>query len=125
VPAPFGVELVEELRAALLLIVLTDGGGRGAQPVQRAEKALVGRVPPPHVARSAPTRLAQPVETAVVADPEVRVRLDVVAGKLSESGPRVEEPGPARDDVRHRRSPILGVDRQRGVEGGQRVRRLG
>src|SRR4029453_16408099 len=88
-PAPFRVELAEELGAALLLVVLTHGGGGGAQPFQRAEEALVGRVPPPHVARSAPTRLAQPVETAVVADAEVRIRLDVVAGELSEPGPRI------------------------------------
>src|SRR5947207_52319 len=74
--APFRVELVEELPGTLLLVSLADRGGGGAQPLQSAEEALVRRVTPPDVARPAPTRLAQPVETAVVADPEVRVRLD-------------------------------------------------
>src|SRR2546429_4962795 len=84
---PFRVELAQELGAPLLLVVLADRGGGDAQPVQRPEEALIGRVSPPHVARSPPTRLAQAVEAAVVADPEARVRLDVVAGELPEAGP--------------------------------------
>ena len=34
----------------------------------------------------------------MVPDPEVRVRLDRVAGELAEAGPAVEEAGPAGDD---------------------------
>src|SRR5205823_13663363 len=122
---PFRVELAQELGAPLLLVVLADRGGGDAQPVERPEEALIGRVRPPHVARSPPTRLAQAVEAAVVADPEARVRLDVVAGELPEAGPCIEEPGPARDDLRHGGSPVLGVEREGGVQRRQRVGRFG
>src|ERR1700730_3083162 len=123
--APFGVELAQELGASLLLVALADRGGGGAQPVERPEEALIGRVPPPDVARSPPTRLAQPVEAAVVPDSEARVCLDVVAGELSEAGPRIEEPGPTRDDLRHRGSTVVRVEREGGVQRRQRVGRLG
>src|SRR5262245_63746518 len=93
--APLGVELAEELRATLLLVVLADRGGAGAQAVQGAQETLVGRVTPPDVARAAPPGLAQPVEPAVVTHPEVGVRLDVVASQLPEPRPSVEEAGPA------------------------------
>ena len=78
---------------------------------------------PPHVARAAPAGLAQPVEAAVVADPEARVRLDVVAGELAEPGPAVEEPGPARDDGGDRvaarvRSGAASAARERGERVG-------
>src|SRR2546430_11024149 len=82
---PFRVELAQELGAPLLLVVLADRGGGGAQPVERPEEALIGRVPPPHVARSPPPRLAQAVQAAVVADPEAPVRFDALAGKLAVS----------------------------------------
>src|SRR5205823_8888575 len=106
---PFRVELAQELGAPLLLVVLADRAGGGVEPVERPEEALIGRVAPSHVARPSPTRLAEPVEATVVADPEARVRLDVVAGELSEPGPRIEEPGPARHHVRDGGSPLLGV----------------
>src|SRR6266480_852265 len=91
---PFRVQLAQELGAPLLLVVLADRGGGGAQPVERPEEALIGRVPPPHIARSPPTRLAQAVEAAVVADPEARVRLDVVAGELPGAGPGSDPQAP-------------------------------
>src|SRR5260370_1030775 len=94
--APLRVELVEELCAPLLLVVLADRAGGGAQPVERPEEALICRGPPPHVARAPPTGLAEPVQAPVVADPEARVRLDVAAGELPEAGPRTAGPGPAR-----------------------------
>ena len=86
-PVPRRLELVEELVAAGLLVGLADGRRTRAQPVERAEEAPVGLVLPPHVARAPPAGLAQPVEAAVVADPEVRVRLDRVAGELDRGGP--------------------------------------
>src|SRR5438309_11551712 len=83
---PFRVQLAQELGAPLLLVVLADRGGGDAQPVERPEEPLIGRVPPPHVARSPPARLAHAVEAAVVADPAARVRLDVLAGGLCAAG---------------------------------------
>src|SRR5260370_35151805 len=94
--APLRVELVEELCAPLLLVVLADRAGGGAQPVERPEEALIGRVPPPHVARAAPTGLAEPVEAPVAADPEAGVRLDLLAGELPEAAPPTRDPGRAR-----------------------------
>src|SRR5260370_42138724 len=114
--APLRVELVEELCAPLLLVVLADRAGGGAQPVERPEEPLICRVPPPHVARAPPTGLAEPVEAPVVADPEARVRLDVVAGELPKAGPRIEEPGPARNHVRRGGSPKLRGEREGGLQ---------
>ena len=91
------LELVEELGAAGLLVGLADRRRAAAQAVERAEEPAVGLVPPPHVARAPPARLPEPVEAAVVADPEARVGLDRVAGELAQAGPAVEEAGPPRD----------------------------
>src|SRR5262245_54599777 len=81
-PGPFRVELTEELGAAQLLVFLADRARRPPEAVERAQEPLVGRVAPADIARAAPPRLAQPVEAAVVADAEVRVGLDIVAGEL-------------------------------------------
>src|ERR687896_712649 len=84
---PGGFELVEELTTALLLVGLADGGGGATQSVERAQEAAVRLVGPAHIARTAPSRLAQPVEAAVVTDAEARVSLHVVAGKRTQAGP--------------------------------------
>ena len=76
---PVGFELVQELAAAGLLVGLADRRRRLTKAGERPEEPAVGLVPPPHVARATPPRLAEPVEAPVVAHPEVRVRLDVVA----------------------------------------------
>src|SRR5205823_8741099 len=107
------VELTEEVGAPLLLVGLADGARGPAQPVEGAQEAAVALVPPPHVARSSPARLAQAVEAPVVADAVARVGLDVVPGQVTEAGPPLEEPGPPRHDAGHR---IAVVPR-----GGQRV----
>src|SRR5262249_45174044 len=106
---PLRVELAEELDAALLLVAFADRAHRHAQPVEGAQEPLVRRMAPPDVARAAPARLAQPVEAPVVADAEVRVGLDVVAGELAEPGPRVEETERARHHLGHRVAAGVGA----------------
>src|SRR5258705_8085616 len=65
-PAPVRVQLAEEFGAPLLLVVLADGGGSTAQAIERAQEALIGRLVPSHIAGPAPSRLAEPIEPAVV-----------------------------------------------------------
>ena len=70
---------------------------RSARPSRRARPARAGspvrRRRPAHVARAPPAVGPQRVEAAVVADPVVRVALDVVAADVAELGPGVEEAG--------------------------------
>src|SRR4051812_43830343 len=105
---PVGVELVQELATALLLVAFADRRGALAQALERAQEPTVRRVLPPHVAVAAPAVLAQGVEPAVVADPEVGVRLDVVARVLTEVRPAVDEARPVRAHVGERVAPGLG-----------------
>ena len=86
-------------RAALLLVVLADGAGRGAQCLEGAQEPTVGLFTPAHIARAPPARRAQGVEAPVIADPGERVALDLVVAQLGQGRPRVEAAGPAR---RHR-----------------------
>src|SRR5690606_39169689 len=72
------VELGEELGAALGLIVLADGLGGPAEPVERAQEAGVLGVDPPHVTRAPPAVGAEAIEPPVVADPVGGVGLDLV-----------------------------------------------
>src|SRR5690606_3577897 len=74
---------------------LADGLGRRPQPVDRPQEPAVLRVAPAHVARPPPAVGPEPVEAAVVADPAVRVPLDVVVAESGELRPGVEEPRPA------------------------------
>src|SRR5690606_39261511 len=115
------VELVEEVRAALLLVGLADRGRRGPQALERAEEPPVGLVGPAHVPAPPPARAAQGVEPPVVADARVRVALDVVAPQLRQPGPRVEEPWPAGDDPCDGGPPLLLGCGQRLGERGERL----
>ena len=94
------VQLAQEFRAALCLVRFSDGVGRGAEAVERTQEATIRLVAPTHVAGTPPARLAEPVEPAVIADPEIRVGLDVVTTEATQLRPRVEEARPARADVR-------------------------
>ena len=58
----------------------------------------------------------------MVADPEVRVGLDVVAGEPAQPRPRVEEARPVGDDRGHR---VVARARRRRHRGRQRVEHLG
>ena len=118
---PAGVQLVQELVAPLRLVDLADGLRRRPQTFERAQEAAVGLVVPPDVSRSAPARLAQAVEAAVIADAEVRVRLDVVARELPEPRPRVEELRPARTHVGDCFAPTPDGAVQRGAQRVERV----
>src|SRR3954449_10239215 len=105
---PVRVQLVEELLAALLFVAFAYACRRRPQAVERAQKTAVRLVLPPHVPRAAPSRGAQRVEPAVVADAEVGVRLDVRSGRrrqFPQRGTPGEEPGPPRE---HRRDPLRG-----------------
>ena len=73
---PAGVELGQELRAALGLVGLADGLGGTAQAVEGAEEAGVLRVGPADVAGAPPAVGPQAVEAPVVADPVGGVGLD-------------------------------------------------
>src|SRR5690606_27017958 len=84
---PVGVELAEEQGAALGFVGLADGLGRRAQAVERAQEPAILLVAPADVAGSPPPARPQAVEAPVVADPEVRVALDVVASERAEPGP--------------------------------------
>src|SRR4051794_20105058 len=113
---PIRVELDDELVASCGLVGLADRFGRRSQSLERAQEATVLLVAEAHVARTTPSRLSQTVEAAVVADAEARVRLDVVACKLAEPSPGVEETGPARDDIGDRVASRLDRLRERGCE---------
>src|SRR5688500_19447414 len=69
-PVPVRLELVQELRAALLFVDLADGGRGLPQAVERPQEPPVGLVGPAHVARAPPARGPEGVEAAVVAHPE-------------------------------------------------------
>ena len=75
-------------RSAPASSVLADAAGGRLEAVQRPQEALVLGVGPADVAAAPPAVLAEPVEAAVVADPEGGVGLDVVAGELAQAGPR-------------------------------------
>jgi probable phosphomutase (TIGR03848 family) len=122
---PVGLELIEELGAALRFVDLVDCSRAGAQPVEGAQEATVGLVGPAHVARAAPPRLAQPIEPAVVTDAVTGVRLDVVARELAQARPGVEEGRPPGGDRGDRGATrVLGLG-QRGSERRHRVCGLG
>src|SRR3954452_7518052 len=123
-PVPAGVQLVEEFVAALGLVDLADGLGRRTQPFERAQESPIGLVVPAHVAGAAPSRLPEAIEAAVVADAEVRVRLDVVARELPEARPRVEEARPTRTHVGDRVAATFGRTTERGAQRVERVARL-
>src|ERR1700716_1646162 len=79
---PSGVELAEELRAALLLVRLAQGRGGLAQSVERPEKAPVGLFRPAHVARAPPPGGPERVQAPVIPHAEAGVGLHVVPGQL-------------------------------------------
>lgn len=119
---PLGLQLVQELLAANGLVGLADAARGPAQTVQRAQEASVRLVLPTHEPGAAPSGLAQLVEPAVVADPEVCVRLDVVPGVLPEASPPVEEGRVGGDNLGDGiPASIVGL----GQRGGQRVARRG
>src|SRR3954471_18488567 len=66
VAVPVGVELVQELVAALGFVGLADALGHGPEPVEGAQEAAVGGMAPPHVAAAPPARRPQCIEAAVV-----------------------------------------------------------
>ncbi|MPM22422.1 hypothetical protein SDC9_68877 [bioreactor metagenome] len=93
--------VAEELRTALVLVVLTDPVGRDRQRPQRLEEAAVGLVLPRHRAGALPAVAPQQVEAAVVAGPGVRVRRDVaVTGTHVERTLREQRPAQAGLRVR-------------------------
>ena len=122
VRGPVGVELAEELGAAFLLVGLADGGRRVAQAFEGAEEAAVALVGPAHVPRSPPSRGAQRIEAAVVADAEAGVGLDVVAPQLAQLGPGVDEARERGGYACHCVAAALGRFR---ASGGQSVGGLG
>ena len=85
-----GVELSEERRATLCLVVLADGRGHLLQPAQRPQETVVGRLRPPHVAEPRQPLARECVEAAVVPDPIRGVALDRVASDIAECRPGVE-----------------------------------
>src|SRR5579875_297775 len=89
-PFPVRVELVEEVLAPGRLLRLADPGGGGAQGVERSEEPAVARLRPAHPAGPPPPVGPELVESAVVADPGVGVRLDRVGRDLGEEGPGVD-----------------------------------
>ena len=93
------VELCQEVPAALLLVDLSDLRRHGSQPGEGPQEPPVGGVRPPHVAAAPPTRGAEPVQPAVVADAVVGVGLDVVTAPVTELGPRLQAPGVRRHHV--------------------------
>ena len=95
----------------MLLVGLTDGGGRLLQGVHGTEEALVGLVAPAHVTRAAPPRGPQGVEAAVVPDAGVRIAFDRVPAQLRQVGPGVETARILRRDGGH------GIPALRGGKG--------
>src|SRR5271154_4490492 len=73
---PLGIELAEEELAALLLVHFADGAGCSTQGVERTQEAPIRLVAPAHVSGSPPARRPERVETPMVTDPRVGVRLD-------------------------------------------------
>ena len=110
---PHRVELEQELGAAGFLVGLPDGARGAPEAVERAEEPSVRLVTPPDVSRAAPPRLSESVESAVISDPEVGVRLDVVACEGTELCPGVEEAGPVGDHTADRGATVLERLRQR------------
>ena len=105
---PVGIELAQEQRAPLVLVLLADPFGHGLQAGQAAEEAAIGRVAEPNEAGTPPAGLTKSVEATVIADPEGGISLGVVASQATQMGPGIERSGPAHDDVDDPR-PLLVV----------------
>lgn len=110
------IKLAQELPATLLLRSLTDGASRLAKPVERAQEPSVLLVPPSNLSDSAPPAGPQGVESAVVTDAVARVGLDIVPGKVPESGPSFEEGGKGGNHVGDAVPPRLGGEPLGGCE---------
>jgi hypothetical protein len=77
---PGGIKLMKEEITPLLLVWLTDDGGRGPQSGQATQKAAVRLMRPPHISTSPPPRATQGIEAPVVPHPVTGVRLDIITG---------------------------------------------
>src|SRR5690606_5687388 len=95
-----------------------------AQAVERAQEPAILLVAPADVAGSPPPARPQAVEAPVVADPEVRVALDVVASERAEPGPGVEERRPPGDHGGDRLPALRLGTLESGGEGIERPGRL-
>lgn len=118
---PIGFELQQELGAARLFVGLADGAGGRAHPVEGAQEPTVRLVLPADIARAPPAGLTQSIESAVIADAEACVGLDVVARECAELRPCVEESWPACHHVGDRVAPLFGRCGERVIERGERV----
>ena len=114
-----GVELGQELGAALGLVLLADARRGQAEALQRPEEALVLGRRPADVATPPPAVRPQAVEASVVADAVGGVRLDVVTAQVAERRPPDEAPRPAGDDGAHRGTLLGRRLGQRGTERGE------
>src|SRR5207248_10999126 len=87
------------------------------------QEPAVGGLPPAHVPRPPPALLPQAVEAPVVPDPEAGVGLDLVAPKVAELGPSIEERRPPGDDRAHEGTPLgtrrgqRPLERREGIDG--------
>ena len=115
----------EELSTTLVLVGLVDGRRSTLQAQECPQEAPVRGFFPPDIATATPAGPTQGVESTVVSDAIVRVRLDVAIGQPSERSPSVEEPGPSAHDIARQRLPLGRIGLQRGAErgGGGGVRR--
>lgn len=116
---------MQELLAPFGLLALADASSDHGQAVQGSQEATVGGVIPPHVATASPAAGTEAIKSAVIADPECGVGLDVVAPELTEASPTVEERGVIPHHSGDRRSTPLPVDVQRGLERLEKSIRLG
>ena len=118
---PGRVELAEEEGAALLLVASRRcGRRRPARPCSARRKPRFSACGPADVAAPPPAVAPQPVEAAVVADPEGGVGLDVVASRARPAGPsrRGSAASGPRPPTRPRRAA-----RARARPGRRRARR--
>lgn len=103
---PLRIELSQEQGAPPCFGLLAQGLRGRAQGVERSQEPAVRFVDPTHVSGAAPTGGPQGVEAAVITDPRVRVRLDIVTGQPAEFGPTIQEGRIGRDHGGHRVPPL-------------------
>src|SRR5690606_30040298 len=108
---PRGIELAEERRHPLDLVVLADLGGGSGQPGEGAKDATVGLVLPADITAAAPAVGAQRVEAPVIADPIGRVPLDRIAPERAERSPGRTRPRRRHDDRSDRGASVFAAQR--------------
>ncbi len=95
---PNRIALIEKLGATDSFVVLADGRRRLTQTVEATQEAAVRLMTPTHGTASPPACGPQRIQTTVVADPKVRVRLDLIVGQSTQLGPHFAELGKVSDD---------------------------